>query len=116
MTASKILIVEDDLAHAHELQKLLESEGHVVMGPAPNCSSALEILWRERPDLAFVVTHLGEETCEAVLDECDLQDVPVIITSAVPDGLPDFVGERSVVGKPVLGRAVSEALERLLAA
>ena len=116
MAFSKVLIVEDDLTHAVELQKFLESQGHIVLGPAPNCASALELLWRERPDVAFVVTHLGTETCEAVLDECDLQDVPVIVTTGLTHGLPAFVGDRSHIAKPTLGPAVAEALERLLAA
>ena len=114
MTGSKILIVEDELDHGSELKAILERHGHTVLGPAPDCSSALELLWRERPDFAFVDTHLGSETCEAVLEECDQQDVPVIIT-APEANLPHFVGTRGSVNKPVDGPAVTSAIDRLSA-
>lgn len=44
MTTSKILIVEDNLKQA------LESLGHTVFGPALDCSAALELIWRDKPD------------------------------------------------------------------
>ncbi|MET3896988.1 hypothetical protein ABIB57_000925 [Devosia sp. UYZn731] len=80
-----------------------------------DCSAALELLWRERPDFAFVDTHLGSETCEAVLDECDLQEVRVIVTTTEIIGMPQFVGDRSNVFKPVDVAAVNTAIAGLAA-
>lgn len=101
MAASSILIVEDDAQQAELLTQALVAMGHTVLGPARDCSSALELIWRERPDLAFVDTHLGAETCEAVLEECDHQSVPVVITISEKDDLPAFCGERKrLVGPP----------------
>ncbi|WEK04738.1 MAG: response regulator [Candidatus Devosia phytovorans] len=99
--ASRILIVEDEPELADALKSVLIAQGHVVIGPAPDCSSALELLWRERPDIAFVDTHLGSDTCEAVLDECDQQMVPVIVTTTEPVGLPEFCGTRKSLHKPI---------------
>jgi CheY-like chemotaxis protein len=113
MAVSKILIVEDELHHGQQLKQVLEQRGFSVLGPAPDCSAALELIWRERPDIAFVDTHLGSETCEAVLDECDLQDVPVIITSPDLADLPPFCGMRGRVNKPVGMLAVTDALAEL---
>lgn len=102
MAASSILIVEDDAEQAELLKQALVALGHTVLGPARDCSSALELIWRERPDLAFVDTHLGSETCEAVLEECDHQSVPVVITISEKDDFPAFCGERDrLVGSPV---------------
>jgi DNA-binding response OmpR family regulator len=115
MTGSKILIVEDEADHGVELKRILERNGHKVLGPAPDCSSALEILWRERPDFAFVDTHLGSETCEEVLEECEKQDVPVIITTSMNLGTPDFIGTRSSIGKPLAEDVVNTAVLRLSA-
>lgn len=101
MAASSILIVEDDAEQAELLKQALVALGHMVLGPAHDCSSALELIWRERPDLAFVDTHLGSETCEAVLEECDHQSVPVVITIAGDDEFPVFCGQRDrLVGSP----------------
>lgn len=115
MTRPKILIVEDEAYHGEQLKQVLEGRGYRVLGPAPDCSAALELIWRERPDIAFVDTHLGSETCEAVLDECDLQDVPVIITSTETEQLPQFCGDRNRVGKPAEVLAVDAAIARLSA-
>jgi DNA-binding response OmpR family regulator len=114
MAAQKILIVEDELHHGQQLKQVLEESGFAVLGPAPDCSAALELIWRERPDVAFVDTHLGSETCEAVLEECDLQEVPVIITSPDLADLPSFCGERGRVNKPAGTVAVNDALAGLL--
>jgi CheY-like chemotaxis protein len=113
MAAQKILIVEDELHHGQQLKQVLEERGYKVLGPAPDCSAALELIWRERPDIAFVDTHLGSDTCEAVLDECDLQDVPVIIASPDQGELPSFCGERGRVNKPVETAGVGNALAAL---
>ncbi|WP_051960977.1 response regulator [Devosia riboflavina] len=94
MVPSRILVVEDNADQAKALKQALEDLGHTVLGPAPDCSSALELIWREKPDLAFVDTHLGSETCEVVLEECDQQAVPVIITSEEDGDLPDFCSTR----------------------
>lgn len=112
MAASSILIVEDDIQQAEVLKQALEALGHTVLGPARDCSSALELIWRERPDLAFVDTHLGSETCEAVLEECDHQSVPVVITIAEDDDFPSFCGERNrLVGAP-MAVTLQEMLKR----
>lgn len=107
---SKILIVEDDAAMAAALKAILEERGHSVLGPAADCSSALELLWREPPDLAFVDTHLGSETCAVVLEECDQQMVAVIIATSEEAGLPEFCGPRPSVHKPVSDHSVHLAM------
>ena len=58
----KILIVEDEWLIGEDLKDRLEQLGHEVLGPALNCSAALELIFRTRPDLAVVDTHLGSET------------------------------------------------------
>lgn len=114
MGNSRILVVEDDPTQARELKTALEFLGHTVLGPAADCSSALELIWREKPDLAYVDTHLGSETCEAVLDECDLQQVPVIITLAEADEMPPFCESRSRLGTPVTATAVETSMTFLV--
>lgn len=101
MVSSRILVVEDNADQAKLLKQALEDLGHTVLGPAPDCSSALELIWREKPDLALVDTHLGSDTCEVVLDECDQQAIPVIITLEEEADLPDFCSTRDrMAGAP----------------
>lgn len=49
-------------------------------GPAPTCSAALELIWSNAPDIVFVDTQLGSETREAVVNECRLLGIPIIVT------------------------------------
>lgn len=112
MIGSRILIVEDDADQARILKGALEGLGHQVLGPAPDCSSALELIWRERPDLAFIDTHLGSETCEAVLDECDQQDVRVVVTLLDGVDLPGFCGARESLAAPFSEGALESMLVR----
>ena len=106
-----VLVVEDDWLIGQDLKDRLEVAGCAVLGPAPNCSAALEVLWRQRPDLAFVDTHLGSETCEAVLDECDRQRIPVIISSGHDEqDLPPFARGFRYLGKPYTAGTVEHVL------
>jgi len=111
MPALKILVVEDEWLIGEELKDQLEHLGHEVMGPALNCAAALELVFRTRPDLAVVDTHLGSETCEAVLDELAAQEVPVIICSGHSEQeLPDFARGFPLLTKPFNSQAVQSAL------
>lgn len=107
----RILVVEDDAGQGRELKGALEALGHTVLGPAPDCSSALELIWREQPDIAFVDTYLGSDTCEVVLDECDRQAVPVIVTLPEEGELPQFCAFR----RQMAGTASAAVLEMTLA-
>ena len=114
MAAKKVLVLEDDMIVADALKFDLEAIGIRVLGPAFDCSSALELLLRERPDFAILDTHLGSETCEVVLEECRAQNVPVIISSGHgPTELPTFALGFPLLGKPYLTRALPSLVERI---
>jgi len=107
----KILVVEDEWLIGEELKDQLEELGHEVLGPALNCTSALELIFRIRPDLAVVDTHLGSETCEAVLDELAAQEVPVLICSGHSENdLPEFARGFPLLAKPFNFQTVGSAL------
>jgi DNA-binding response OmpR family regulator len=110
MAQSRILIVEDDIAQGAALKHALEELGYSVLGPAPDCSSALELIWQEQPDLALVDTFLGADTCEVVLDECDRQQVPVLVSMAGADPLPLFCETRTRLGQPVTVETLDRAM------
>jgi DNA-binding response OmpR family regulator len=111
MASLRILVVEDEWLIGEELKDQLEELGHEVMGPALNCAAALELVFRSRPDLAVVDTHLGSETCEAVLDELAAQAVPVLICSGHSEhDLPDFARGFPLLSKPFSRQTVESAL------
>jgi DNA-binding response OmpR family regulator len=109
----KVLIVEDEWLIAEDLKLSLEELGLEVLGPALNCAAALEIIWRHKPDLAFVDTQLGSETCEAVLEECERQAVPVVISSGHAAGLlPDYCKDFPLLGKPYDGTQIAKVVSQ----
>ena len=109
----KILIVEDEWLIAEDLKDRLVALGHEVIGPAPDCSSALEVLFRTKPDFAIVDTMLGSETCVVVLDELRAQNVPFIICSGhATEVLPDYARPFRHLSKPYTDEGITAALTR----
>jgi len=109
-----VLLLEDDAMIAESLCSDLETMGLRVIGPAFNCSSALELLLGERPDFAILDTHLGSETCEAVIDECAAQHIPVIISSAHSLGnVPTFAIGFPLLRKPYLNEHLVSLVQQL---
>ena len=107
----RVLVVEDEWLVGEDLKDCLEHAGCEVLGPAPNCSAALELLWRERLDLAFVDTHLGGESCEAVLEECERQGIRVVISSGHDEqDLPGFARGLPYLAKPYSAELVERVL------
>jgi CheY-like chemotaxis protein len=49
-----VLIVEDDVIIAYCSATMLEDAGHVVLGPAHTSREALELVRRQRPDVALI--------------------------------------------------------------
>ena len=110
-TVVKILVVEDEWLIGESLKASLEALGHQVLGPAMSCAAALDMIRAERPDIAFVDTQLGPETCELVLDECRRQATPVVITSGhTGNDLPEFCSGLTALGKPYSDEEIAGTL------
>jgi DNA-binding response OmpR family regulator len=51
---AKILIVEDEYLTAIEICGLIEASGHTAIGPVSTLDGAIDLLERERPDIAVL--------------------------------------------------------------
>ena len=96
---ARILVVEDELLTAMELDDTLRSGGFQVLGPAPNVSAALELLRAERPDAAVLDVNLAGEWVTPVAEVLRAMFVPFILSSGY--GTDDLHAE------PVLRDAVN---------
>jgi len=115
-SGARILILEDEFLIADNLRTDLEALGAQVFGPALDCSAALELLWRERLDLAILDTQLGGETCQVVLEECQSQGIPVVIFSGhASDALPPFAVSLPLLAKPYLHDALDKVVRTAIA-
>ena len=109
----RILIVEDELLIALELECLLQDAGHDVVGIAACSAEALDLSAKLDPDLAFVDIHLadgptGVEVSRRLAAE---HDVTVLFMTANAKRIPeDFAGACGVIAKPYTERGVRNAI------
>ncbi len=108
----RILIVEDEILIALELESLLQDAGHEVVGMAASFDEATTLGQRLAPDLAFVDIHLTDgPTGVDVARRLGEQGVTVLFMTANAKRIPeDFAGARGVISKPYTERGVRQAL------
>ena len=116
MTATRVLVVEDDPSVRGLLHTLLSAEGYDVstasdglagLVKATSTRPALVLLDLMMPDLG------GVRVLEELQDDPDLSDIPVIVVTGKVDAVPgmrDLLGEDNVFVKPF---AVAELLSRV---
>lgn len=116
MTATRVLVVEDDPSVRGLLLTLLTAEGYDVatasdglagLVKAAMAPPALVLLDLMMPDLG------GARLLEELRDDPELADTPVIVVTGKVDALPEMralLGEDNVFPKPF---AVSELLARV---
>jgi DNA-binding response OmpR family regulator len=109
----RVLIVEDEVLLAVELEHVLSDAGHSVVGHAMEGEEAVQIASAHRPDLALVDVHLqdgptGVETARTLSAECG---AVVLFMTANKQRLPaDFAGACGVISKPYSEHGVRNAL------
>lgn len=76
-----MLIVEDEMLVAMELDSLLRDQGCTVLGPAATVKRAIALIAEERPDAALLDLNLNGQPAIPVAAELNRQGVPFIIVS-----------------------------------
>lgn len=107
-----ILIVEDEVLIAMDLEHTLQSRGWRVIGPAPSVQSALQALEAELPTVAILDVSLGSEFVTPVALALRSRGIPFVVASAF-DKPEEFAGE-VLAGAANVGKPTSEL--RLFAA
>jgi DNA-binding response OmpR family regulator len=108
----KIMIVEDEMLLAMELESEVELAGHQVTGIAMSSSQAKELISTSRPDFAFVDIHLMDgPTGVDVGRELAAADIPYIFVSGNIKKIPeDFAGALGAIEKPYTMNGMKNAL------
>jgi CheY-like chemotaxis protein len=112
-TAARVLIIEDEAIIAMDLQHLVESAGHDVVGVAATEDEAVAIAERERPSLVLADINLGHggDGASAVERILARHATPVIFVTAYPERL--LTGRRVepafVIAKPFEPTALAVA-------
>ncbi|MBM1171468.1 response regulator [Microvirga arabica] len=114
----RILVVEDEILIALELESLLQDLGHDVVGIAASSADALSLGRELKPSLAFVDIHLsdGPTGIDVARQLSREHGVTVLFMTANAKRIPeDFAGAWGVIAKPYTERGVREALAYVMA-
>ncbi len=116
--ATDVLIIEDETFIAMDLEGLVESLGHHVLGVARTHSEALALGKAHRPGLILADIQLadGSSGLDAVNDLLNTFQVPVIFITAYPERF--LTGERPepafLIAKPFQPATVSAVVSQAL--
>jgi two-component system, response regulator PdtaR len=114
---AKILIVEDELLIAVEMEAIVEEHGHSAVGIATNKTEAHTIAARARPDVALVDINLSDgPTGPEIGLELARSGTTVIFVTANPRlAIADTSGIIGVVEKPLLGDSIEDVVRYAVA-
>ena len=116
--ATDVLIIEDETFIAMELEGLVESLGHRVLGVARTHSEAIALTRRKKPGLILADIQLadGSSGLDAVNELLRSLEVPVIFITAYPERF--LTGERPepafLIAKPFQPATVSAIASQAL--
>jgi len=85
----KIMIIDDDPDFVEVTRIILESKNYKVIN-AYNREDAMVIMNQDRPDLILLDIMMnqpldGVEICKQILDERQLNNIPIIVVSSITD-------------------------------
>ena len=109
----RLLLVEDEPFIALDLELLVQSAGHEVVGVADSFDSAIDMAERATPDAALVDINLRDGMTGLQISRALAQGsgVTVGFVTGNPEQIPaDFAGAVAVVEKPFSQQGVEELL------
>ena len=114
-TEVSVLVVEDEVLIAMDIEQTLVGIGCNVLGPALSVSEALMLIEQEEPGFALLDVNLGRERSTPVAEALRARGVPFALATAynaaqLPE--PAFHGVPSV-GKPLNLRLLRSLLAEL---
>ncbi len=118
MTDKTVLLVEDEIFVAMDIQMTLEDEGWTVAGPFPSTADALSYLDKNIPTCAILDVRLTDGDVFPVADRLRETNVPFVFHSGHADGkaLEQVYPESAFCQKPCLPsnllRQVIQLLDR----
>lgn len=114
-----ILVAEDELLIAMELETMLLDAGYEVMGPVATVAAALAILDGHRPDAGVLDVNLRGEQITPVARVLKNMGVPFLLSTAYDqatlDKIAAFIGV-TIIGKPASPKQLLAELTELLEA
>ena len=104
----EVLVVEDEILIAMELELVLTEAGFGVIGPAPAVAVALALLAGRRPDAAVLDVNLRGERATPVAQALRAMGVPFVLTSAY--GGAELASDAALAGARNVGKPTEPAV------
>ena len=116
MAVQRLLVVEDELLVALDIESILTDAGMIVIGPASSAAEALELIASTPPDAALIDANLGGEPITAVAEALSERGIPfAYVTGYGRESLPEAY-QAPIVAKPFDADQLLAAVRRLLPA
>jgi len=101
--AQSVLVVEDEVLIALDIQMQLEEEGWRVIGPAGSVAQAQSLLKLARPGFAVLDINLGRQTSFEIADDLVGKNVPfVFLSGSGDDAVPERFRKQKFLSKPIV--------------
>lgn len=116
MTDKTVLLVEDEIFVAMDIQMTLEDEGWTVAGPFPSTADALSYLNENVPTCAILDVRLTDGDVFPVADKLRETNVPFVFHSGHADGraLEKVYPDSAFCQKPCLPSSLLQQVTQLL--
>ena len=112
----KVLVVEDEMMIAMLIEDMLDEFGCKLVGPATNVPRALELIGKEKVDVAVLDLNLDGKDTYAIADALRQKNVPFIFATGYGStGMRPEYGDRPVLQKPFQAKDLETALAEALA-
>jgi len=110
----RVLIVEDQLALALEMQKHLRDAGYRIVGPAGSHTEVERLVRSGRLDAAVIDIDSRRSAPMAVADWLAAEQVPFAVIADDANRLPLELALRPVITKPVSPSALVDTVDQMV--
>jgi CheY-like chemotaxis protein len=115
MAGRSILIVEDEMLLAMDIEEMVRSAGCSVIGPVGTVAEAVRKLRDSKPDGAILDVSLSGELVFPIADALQEAGIPfMIVTGYARDQVPERHRTRPFLQKPYKATVLIDMLGRLL--
>lgn len=114
----RVLIVEDEMLIAMNLEQILIDAGVSDIVTASSAAAAIEALKTKAPDVAILDVNLGSHTSAAVAEELERRNIPFMLTTGYGDrsAITSQFPAVPVLNKPYEAAAIIAQVSALAAA
>jgi len=111
LSGKKILVLEDEFLIALEASEALEQFGAIIVGPAHDIDTALELVRSSSIDGALLDVNIRGALSLPVANALEEKGVPVVFATGYGDNFGSSASA-SVIGKPYTRAQLAEAFEQ----